>query len=72
MIQTSNQDIARILSEMAVLLEMEGVQFKPRAYEKVAQEITTLDTEIADLYKKSGRGGLLKIPWVGEGILDHI
>ena len=72
MIQTSNQDIARILSEMAVLLEMEGVQFKPRAYEKVAQEITTLDTEIADLYKKSGRGGLLKIPGVGEGIADHI
>ena len=35
-VMVSNADIARVMREIAVLLDMDGVPFKPRAYEKVA------------------------------------
>ena len=54
----SNQDITRVLNEMAIYYEMEDVQFKPRAYEKVAMAIAALDREVADLYKEGGIKGL--------------
>ncbi|MFW6194651.1 MAG: hypothetical protein ACOC5L_03935, partial [Halobacteriota archaeon] len=37
-----NQEIARVLYEIGDYLEMEGVQFKPRAYRKAAQNIESL------------------------------
>lgn len=36
-----NQEIAKILYEMALLLEMQDVEFKPWAYEKAAMSIDT-------------------------------
>lgn len=57
---------------MSVLLDMEGVAFKPRAYEKVGMEIAALDTEVKELYREGGRAALFKIPGVGEGIAAHI
>ena len=35
----TNSEISKILYEIAEYLEMEGVPFKPRAYEKAAQTI---------------------------------
>ncbi len=68
----SNSDIGRILNEMAVLYDMEGVAFKPRAYEKVAENIEALDREVVDLYREGGVKALRSIPNVGEGIAYHI
>lgn len=69
----TNQEIAHILNEMALLLEMDDVPFKPRAYEKAAQSIEALDIDIVDIYKRGGIGALQKeIPGVGRGIADHI
>ena len=68
----SNNDIARMLNEMAILYDMEGVAFKPRAYEKVAENIDALDREVADLYREGGIKALRAIPNVGEGIAYHI
>jgi DNA polymerase/3'-5' exonuclease PolX len=42
-----NADIAERLREIALFLEMEGVAFKPRAYEKAAESIETLDEPLA-------------------------
>jgi len=68
----SNQEIARALSEMAALLEMNGVAFKPRAYEKAALEIEALGEDMAEIYKKGGIKALMDVPSVGEGIAEHI
>ena len=63
-----NQEIARILYEIAEYLEMEGVSFKPQAYKKAGLGLEALDRDIEDLYKKEGIKGLKKIPGVGESI----
>jgi len=67
-----NQEIAKILQEMAILYEMEGVEFKPRAYERAALGVESTGEDIGELYKKGGTGALKKIPGVGEGIAQHL
>lgn len=68
----TNREIARILFEMAALYEMEGVEFKPRAYEKVAMAVEDLDREMVDIYNEGGFGALRQIPGVGEAIARHL
>ena len=70
--QISNSEISKILHEMAELLEMKEVEFKPRAYEKAALGVLSLDREAKDIYKESGLKGLMEIPGVGRGIAEHI
>lgn len=68
----TNQEIAKMLQEMAAFYEMGGIQFKPRAYEKAALEIEGLDEEVYDIYKKGGQEALEKIPGIGKGIAGHL
>ncbi len=68
----TNQEVAKILHEMAQMLEMNNIQFKPRAYEKAALSIENTDEDLKEIYKKSGEDGLKKIPGVGAGIAQHI
>ncbi|OGZ97741.1 MAG: DNA polymerase III [Candidatus Sungbacteria bacterium RIFCSPLOWO2_02_FULL_54_10] len=68
----TNRDIVTVLREMAALLEMEGVAFKPRAYEKAAAGVEAWDTVLADAYKRDGIKALKGIPAVGRGIASHI
>lgn len=72
MIGKTNAEIAKILGEMSTLYEMAEVAFKPRAYERAAESIQTLDEELHDLWKREGKKGLDKIPGVGPGIAAHI
>jgi DNA polymerase (family 10) len=67
-----NQEIARILREIGEYLEMDGVPFKPRAYEKVADAIGDLGTELRDIYARGGLGALEKVPGVGVSIAEKI
>ncbi|NIR86552.1 DNA polymerase/3'-5' exonuclease PolX [Candidatus Bathyarchaeota archaeon] len=60
-----NPEIAKILYEIADLLEIKGVQFKPRAYRRAAQTIETLSEDIQVVYE---RGGLQEIPGIGSSI----
>jgi len=68
----NNWEIAKILSEISFLLEMEGEAFKPRAYEKSASAIEALDTPIKEIYQKQGLKGLEAIPGVGVSIAEKI
>lgn len=68
----SNDDVARILHEMAALYEMGGVQFKPRAYEKAALSVEALDENVREIYAAGGTRALQEIPGVGKGIAEHI
>lgn len=67
-----NQDVANILYEIGQYLEMEGVEFKPRAYEKAAHSVESLEEDVTDIYKKGGFDALKEIPGVGESIAEKI
>ncbi|MEK7123976.1 MAG: DNA polymerase/3'-5' exonuclease PolX [Patescibacteria group bacterium] len=73
----TNSEIAKILRETALLCEMKGIEFKPRAYEKAASEIEASQRSVAEIYAKFGIEGIYKNPEtkiasVGRGIAEHI
>ena len=69
----SNKAISDILLETAFLLEMKGVEYKPRMYEKAALNIGSMRRDVRDIYKEGGIAALdAKIPGVGEKIAGHI
>lgn len=63
-----NPEVAKILNEIAILLEMDDVQFKPRAYEKAARSIEALEKEVEEIYKEGGIKALMEIPGIGQNI----
>ncbi|MBI2038627.1 MAG: hypothetical protein HYT19_01755 [Candidatus Nealsonbacteria bacterium] len=67
-----NSEIAKVLYEIALYMEMDNVQFKPRAYEKAAESVEIFEREAEEIYKKGGLNGLMQIPGVGEGIAKRI
>ena len=72
MADTSNAAIAQILGEIGKYLDMQKVPFKPRAYEKAAQTIDALETEVAVTYRDGGIAALKEIPGVGASIAGAI
>ena len=64
-----NQKVAKILNEIADMLEMKGVAFKPRAYRKAAQTVQSLSKDIRDVKEE---GKLAELPGVGQSIADKI
>ena len=63
-----NQEIAKIFYELADYLEMEGIQFKPYAYQKAAITLETLEEDVEEIYNRGGLEALKEIPGVGESI----
>ena len=63
-----NQELAKIFYEIANYLEMEGVAFKPYAYQKAAITLEILEEDVEEIYKKGGIKSLKEIPGVGESI----
>jgi DNA polymerase (family 10) len=64
-----NELVARILYEIADLLDLDGVAFKPRAYRRVAEVVESLGEPIEDLVA-SGRHA--ELPGVGDAIAKKI
>ncbi len=67
-----NAEVAKILYEMSLLLEMDDVQFKPRAFEKASLSIGALEEDVREIYKRGGMKALMDIPDVGQGIAERI
>ncbi|HSP16552.1 MAG TPA: DNA polymerase/3'-5' exonuclease PolX [Thermoanaerobaculia bacterium] len=67
-----NRDVARALREFSIYFEMDGVDFKPRAFEKAALAIEALDRSVDALWKEGGAKALQEIPSVGQGIAERI
>lgn len=67
-----NQEIAKILYSIARYLEMDGVAFKPYAYEKAGNSLEALEKDVREIYNKGGLKSLMEIPGVGKNIADHI
>lgn len=64
-----NRVVADILYEIADLLEMQEVEFKPRAFRRAAQNIESLGEALEELYQEDRLGD---IPGVGASIADII
>lgn len=67
--QVTNKEIAHILREVADILTLKGVAFRPQAYYRAAQTIEALDEDITDIHD---RGELETIPGVGTAIAEKI
>lgn len=66
---TRNQEVAKILHEISTILELQGVPFKPRAYQRAALNIEALGEDVGAVAKA---GRLAEIPGVGEAIAEKI
>lgn len=67
-----NEKIASLLREIADLLDIKGVAFKPAAYRRAAQGIEALEFDLRKIYKKEGLKGIKKIKGVGQSIAQKI
>ena len=68
----TNQKMAKIFYEIADLLEIKGVAFKPAAYRKAAKSLENLEKDISIIYKEKKLKGIKQIPGVGESIAKKI
>jgi len=67
-----NQKISEVLSEVGKFLAMQKEPWKPRAYEKAAETINSLEEDVEDIYKRGGVKALQEIPGVGASIAETI
>src|SRR4051812_30897664 len=67
-----NQEIAKIFNDIARFLEIDGVAFKPYAYEKAAFSINALEKDVSEIYRTGGLKALQEIPGIGKALSDHI
>jgi DNA polymerase (family 10) len=61
--------VAKILNEIADILEMQDVEFKPRTYRKAARTVESLSKPIEEVYEEDK---LKELSGVGESIAEKI
>lgn len=64
-----NKEVAALLLKIAKILEIQKVQFKPRAYQRAALNIESMAEDIESL---AARDRLREIPGVGEAIAEKV
>ena len=64
----SNLELAKIFYEIAELLEMQDIAFKPRAYEKAARTLESLEKDVKEIYQEGGLKDLEVLPGIGKSI----
>lgn len=70
--KSTNKKIAKIFYEIADLLELKGVKFKPAAYRKAARNLESFQEDIEEILKKEGKKGIKKILGIGESTAAKI
>lgn len=67
-----NKKLENLFEEIADILEILQVEWKPRAYRKAAESIASLSRSIEDIYEEKGITGLKEIPGIGEALAKKI
>jgi DNA polymerase (family 10) len=67
-----NYEISRILHEIAIFEDMKEEKFKPRAYEKAAIYISSLNEDLETIFRKGGIKALMELPGIGKGIAEKL
>ncbi len=68
----TNAQIAAIFYDMADLLDIMGVEWKPIAFRKAARVIESEPEDMETIFKKKGIKGLLELEGVGDAIAKKI
>ncbi len=66
---SQNAQVASMLRQIAVLLDEQGVPFKPNAYRKAAQVVEDLGQDVATFKDEKA---LMELPGIGEAIAGKI
>ncbi|HPS28467.1 MAG TPA: DNA polymerase/3'-5' exonuclease PolX, partial [Candidatus Paceibacterota bacterium] len=67
-----NEEIAKIFHHLGVFLDMEGVDFKPAAYQRAAAILRTLNQSVADIYRADDIKGLEALEGIGKNLAYKI
>ncbi len=67
-----NRELAKIFRDYSIMLEFEGVEWKPRAYSEAAQGLENLREDAEEIFKREGMKGLKKINGVGSRIAEYV
>lgn len=67
-----NQEIAKIFYEIASYMEIDGIAFKPYAYNRAGLSLENLNEDVGDIYKKGGLKALQEIPGIGKNLAEAI
>src|SRR3989344_1609076 len=67
-----NYAIAEIFYEIADVLEMLGVAWKPIAYRRAARQLESLGKDVKDIYEEGGLESIQEIPSIGEALAQKI
>lgn len=65
----ANEAIAKILRQIADLLDYQGIAFKPAAYRRAAQTLEDLEQDVS---REKDKKALMELPGVGDAIADKI
>lgn len=68
----ANKQIVEVLKEIASLLEIKGVEFKPAAYRRAAKALNEMQESAVEVYGREGIKGLENIKGVGKSIAGRI
>ena len=66
-----NSEVAGILNDIAEMLEMQGIRFKPNAYRKAARSVEESAEDLNEILSR-GKNALKKLPGVGDSIAEKI
>jgi DNA polymerase (family 10) len=67
-----NHDVAGKLREIGLFHEMDGIPFKPAAFERAADAVETHPEPMRVILRRGGRKALMDVEGVGEGIARDI
>ncbi len=67
-----NEALAKIFFEIADILEMQNVAWKPRAYRTAAINLQNIPEPVELIYKRGGEKALEAIPGVGKALAQKI
>ncbi len=70
--QDNNQILSKKLRKIAYLLDIKGVAYKPKAYNKAAEVIDNLEKDISIIYNEKGLDGIKEIKNIGDSIAEKI
>ncbi len=68
---SKNSEIADIFYEIADLLDMQGVDWKPRAYRNAGRALESAE-DVEQVFSKGGKKALMDIAGIGQALADKI
>jgi DNA polymerase/3'-5' exonuclease PolX len=68
----ANKKISKIFEEIAQLLDIKGIVFKPAAYRRAAKYLEDLEKDISVIYQEKGLKGLEQLPAIGKSMAKKI